>query len=122
VDWRVRLVGVAGGRGEECGLRGPCRPRGLAELILVWVHGVLIMCAVRRGVCERKAEGMDKESTVVRRVLNGPCAGGHGGQVISEANSHGPKARFKSWEFPKRNGPFQSSHASPTVCWPALTL
>ena len=35
---------------------------------------------------------------MVRRVLNGPCAGGHGGQVTGEQISHGQKAsrRFQS--------------------------
>ena len=36
-------------------------------------------------------KGVDEESAVAKRVLNGPCAGGHGGQVISEDDSQGPK-------------------------------
>ena len=39
---------------------------------------------------------------LVRRVLNGPCAGGHGGQVIGKENSQGPKARFVLLRFSKR--------------------
>lgn len=41
---------------------------------------------------------------MVRRVLNGPCAGGHEGQVISEDNSHGPNSRFVLGPS-KREGP-----------------
>ena len=41
---------------------------------------------------ERRMKGTDKENAMVKRVLNGPCTGGHGGQVISEEISHGPKA------------------------------
>ena len=47
---------------------------------------------------KRRAVWLD----LVRRVLNGPCAGGHGGQVISKENSHSPKARFELLGFSKR--------------------
>ena len=65
---------------------------------------------------------VDKESSVVRRVLNGPWTSGHGGQVISKESSHGPKARFESWEFSKRKGPAENSHASLTVYLSVLTV
>ena len=56
---------------------------------------------------------MVKESRVVRRVLNGPCAGGHGGQVTSEQISHGQKARRR---FQSVNQPFCAEDlTSPTV-------
>ena len=60
-------------------------------------------------VDERGAEGVDKENAMVRRVLNGPCTSGRGGQVISEESSHGPKVRFGFGVVPKRKGPPQSS-------------
>ena len=40
---------------------------------------------------EKMMRGLDEDSSVVGRVLNGPCASGHGGQVISRENSHGSK-------------------------------
>jgi len=33
---------------------------------------------------ERRMKEVDKEDTVVGRVLSGPCASGHRGQVISK--------------------------------------
>ena len=48
---------------------------------------------------------VDKWDVVVGRVLSGPCASGHGGQVISKENSHDPKACFGPELFSKRRGP-----------------
>ena len=58
---------------------------------------------------------VDKGDAVVGRVLSGPCASGHGGQVTIEENSHDPKADFGPELFSKRKGPPLRSHASPTA-------
>jgi hypothetical protein len=65
---------------------------------------------------------VDKGSSVVRRVLNGPWMGGHGGQVINKESTHGSKPRFESWEFSKCKGPPENFHAPLTVYWPVLTI
>lgn len=91
MDSCVRVVWVASSCSEECGLPGPCGPRRLVELALILVHSDLIMCSTDVNVEGGKVKGMDKGNTVVRRVLNGPCTSGRGGQVISEKNSHGSK-------------------------------
>ena len=53
---------------------------------------------------ERKTREVDKESSVLRRVLNGPCTSGHGGQVISK---EGPMAQKRDLSL----GSFQSAKA-----------
>jgi hypothetical protein len=61
------------------------------DLRIVGVHGVLKVRAVQVGV----HGGMRRREwggyIMVRRVLNGPCAGGHVGQVARKVNSHGVK-------------------------------
>ena len=91
VDPCVGVVGVAS-CSEEGGLRGSCGLQELVELALVWIHSDLVVCSAGGKVEEGKMKGMDEENVMVRRVLNGPCASGRGGQVISEEISHGLKA------------------------------
>ena len=86
-----------------CGSRGS---RGLAELILFRVHGSDDVCSAGKNAQERQKRESDKESSVLRRVLNGPCTGGHGGQVISK---EGPMARKCDLSL----GSFQSARAHP---------
>jgi len=82
-----------------CGSSGA---RGLAELILFRVHGSDDVCSAGKNAQERKTREVDKESSVLRRVLNGPCTSGHGGQVISE---EGPMAQKRDLSL----GSFQSA-------------
>ena len=77
VDSCVGVIGVASGCSEERGVHGSCGLQGLVELALVWVHSDLIVCSAGGKVEEGKMKGMDEENAMVRRVLNGPCAGGH---------------------------------------------
>jgi len=83
---------------------------------------MMYVCSAGRNAQDRKTREVDKESSVLRRVLNGPCTGGHGGQVISKEGPIGPKARFESWEFSKRKGPPKISHAPLTVYRPVLMI
>ena len=53
----------------------------------------------------REMKEVDKGDVVVGRVSSGPCASGHGGQVISRENSHGPKAYIGPELFSKCRGP-----------------
>jgi len=99
VDLVDRRVRVASGSGEGCRSSGS---RDLVELILVRVHGSDDTWSTEKDVQERKMREVDKGNGVLRRVLNGPCTGGHGGQVISKKSSHGdgPKARFVQGQRP----------------------
>ena len=90
VDWHVRAVGVASGKG-----RGSNGPWGLTESILARVRDSDDVCSAEKITQGGKMGEVDKESGAVRRVLNTPRTGGHGGQMTSKESSHGPKAPFE---------------------------
>ena len=73
------------------------------------------MCSAEDSVEERRMRDVDKGDTVVGRVLSGPCASGHGGQVTGGEISHDPKACFGPELFSRRMGKVSRSHASPTA-------
>ena len=47
MDPGVGVVGVVSSFSEERGLPGPCGPRWLVELRLVWVHSDLMACSTQ---------------------------------------------------------------------------
>lgn len=64
---------------------------------------------------------MDKENPVVRRVLNGPCASGRGGQVIGEEVPMAQKHDLSLGWFQSVKAHLRSFYASPTVHLSVLT-
>ena len=65
--------------------------------------------------------GVKEGNVTVGRVLSGPCAGGHGGQVISEQIPMVQECDL-NWVFSKRKDPQSNPHAPPTVFLPALVI
>ena len=61
-------------------------------MILVRVHGSDDVCSAKKNAQEKNMREVDKGNSVLRRVLNGPCTSGHGGQVISKEGPRDPES------------------------------